>query len=76
MIIINAVFALLASCAVMLYVKYDNSFRLTLRGKRVLFVIGILFFFGLFEITQNLYVDCDLRDFDASGCRIVWGFPY
>lgn len=76
MIIINAVLSVLASSAVLLYLKYDNAFRLTLRGKRVLFVLGILFFFGLFQVSQNLYVECDLRDMNASDCKVFWGFPY
>jgi hypothetical protein len=76
MIIINAVLSVLASSAVLLYLKYDNAFRLTLRGKRVLFVLGILFFFGLFQVSQNLYVECDLRDVNASDCKVFWGFPY
>ena len=76
MIIINALFAVLASSAVLVYLKYDNAFRLTLHGKRVLFILGILFFFALFEISQNFYVSCDLRDLDASDCKVFWGFPY
>ena len=76
MIIINTILSVLASSAVLLYLKYDNAFRLTLRGKRVLFVLGILFFFGLFQVSQNLYVECDLRDVNASDCKVFWGFPY
>jgi len=76
MIIINAVLSVLASSAVLLYLKYDNAFRLTVRGRRVLFIVGILFFFGLFQVSQNLYVECDLRDMNASDCKVFWGFPY
>ena len=76
MIIINAVLSVLASSAVLLYIKYDNAFRLTVRGRRVLFIVGILFFFGLFQVSQNLYVECDLRDMNASDCKVFWGFPY
>lgn len=76
MIIINAVLSVLASCVVLLYIKYDNAFRLTVRGRRVLFIVGILFFFGLFQVSQNLYVECDLRDMNASDCKVFWGFPY
>jgi len=76
MIIINAVLSVLASSAVLLYLKYDNTFHLTVRGKRVLFILGILFFFGLFQVSQNLYVECDLRDMNASDCKVFWGFPY
>lgn len=76
MLFINLVISVLASCAVMLYIKYDNAFRITLRGKRVLFILGILFFFALFQVSQNLYVSCDLRDLDASDCKVFWGFPY
>jgi len=76
MVIINAVLSVLASSAVLLYLKYDNTFHLTVRGKRVLFILGILFFFGLFQVSQNLYVECDLRDMNASDCKVFWGFPY
>jgi hypothetical protein len=76
MLFINLVISVLASCAVMLYIKYDNAFRITLRGKRVLFILGILFFFALFQVSQNLYVSCDLTDLDASDCKVFWGFPY
>jgi len=77
MIVINALFAVLISCAVLLYVKYDNVFHLTIRGKRFLFVVGILFFFGLLTVSQNLYVDCDLRNLDnVEKCEVHWGLPY
>jgi hypothetical protein len=77
MIVINVLFAVLISCAVLLYVKYDNAFHLTIRGKRFLFVVGILFFFGLLTVSQNLYVDCDLRNLDnVEKCEVHWGLPY
>ena len=77
MIVINALFAVLISCAVLLYVKYDNAFHLTIRGKRFLFVVGILFFFKLLTVSQNLYVDCDLRNLDnVEKCEVHWGLPY
>ena len=77
MTVINALFAVLISCAVLLYIKYDNAFHLTIRGKRVLFVVGILFFFGLLTVSQNLYWDCDLRNLNnIQSCEVHWGFPY
>jgi bacteriorhodopsin len=77
MTVINALFAVLISCAVLLYVKYDNAFYLTIRGKRFLFVVGILFFFGLLNVSQNLYFDCDLRNLNnIEKCEVHWGLPY
>ena len=49
-----------------------NPKHLTLRGKRVMFCIAIIFGFVLYLFTIHFYVDCDLRSGATTACHVRW----
>jgi uncharacterized membrane protein YczE len=48
-----------------------NPNKLTLRGRRVAFVVACLIGFIIYQIAIRLYVDCDLTT-NNSPCNIGW----
>jgi hypothetical protein len=49
-----------------------NPANLTLRGRRVVFVVAIIIGFVLAYITFNINVNCDLRQGATTACVISW----
>jgi hypothetical protein len=49
----------------------ENPNKLTLRGRRVAFVVACLFGLIIYQITIHLYVVCDLT-IKNSPCTIGW----
>jgi hypothetical protein len=50
-----------------------NPHHLTLRGKRVLFVVSVVLGILIAQFILNIYVDCDLRtNATDKTCQIMW----
>lgn len=50
-----------------------NPYSLTLRGKRVLFVMSVVFGIVITQFAFHFYVDCDLQaQANATHCAISW----
>jgi Na+/H+ antiporter NhaC len=51
---------------------HDNPFRLTLRGRRVLFAVSIIAGLLMYFFVSHFNVDCDLRSNANTPCVIGW----
>lgn len=49
-----------------------NQLNLTVRGKRVLFIVSIVTGLIIYLLASNLYINCDLRSGAADGCVITF----
>jgi hypothetical protein len=61
-------FSLLTAIAVLVTIKLnDNPSNLTIRGKRVVFVLALVGGFFLYQFAIHFYWTCD-----ETGCQIAW----
>lgn len=64
-------FALLFACAIAWVVK-ENEYKLTLRGRRVVFFFALILGLLIAQFVMHFYVDCDLRAGATTPCQIGW----
>lgn len=71
--IFNALFAIFFG-GVVLYINKinENPARLSLRGRRVLFVISIIIGFAIALFVTHFNVNCDLRSGATTPCHVGW----
>jgi hypothetical protein len=66
-------FAIFFGATVLYIIKInENPARLTLRGKRVVFVISLIIGFALALFVTHFNVDCDLRTGATTACHVGW----
>jgi hypothetical protein len=51
---------------------HDNPFRLTLRGRRILFILSVISGLLMYYFVAHFNVDCDLRSNATKPCVIGW----
>ena len=71
-IFLGIVFGLFLAVGVLSLMQINgNQFNVTIRGKRVLFIVLVFVGLIIHLLVSNLYVNCDLRTGAADGCEIT-----
>jgi hypothetical protein len=65
------IYGLTIAVGVLLVIKFNQN-KLTIRGKRVVFVCSILAGFLLAQIILHVEVNCDLRIGSTTPCAVRW----
>ena len=67
------IFATAIACGVLIVIKLNgNPNKLTLRGKRYVFVISLIAGSLVFQAAIHFNVNCDLRNNHKQQCHVSW----
>ena len=72
-VIFTTIFSLvIAVSALSINAISNNPYKLTLRGRRTLFIIALIVGAVIAQPVMHLYWDCDLRAGATTQCKIGW----
>lgn len=71
--VLNLAFGLFFGCAVLILIKLNDYTKITLRGRRVIFIAAVIAGFLINLFVSNFSIDCDLRAGATTPCSIQWG---
>ena len=73
-IVLSVIFAFIFAVAILATnTLNENPFRLTLLGRRVLFIIALVIGFGIGQYTLHIQWNCDLRPQSTqTTCEVEW----
>ena len=71
--VIAILFSMVFASGVMILIRLNIDSKLTLRGRRLVFVLALVAGFFIAQFATHFYVNCDLRPTaSTSKCQMAW----